>query len=260
MRSILDDIRFNDVSLYTVEGLKFVSSDPNRFQNRRVKNEPLANSNYSVTTSAFYSGRVVNLKFYIALSGRELLDASITKLRQLTNGVNKTLVMPIQNSSYIFYNVTLNNFALSNVSGGYAEINMEFISADPYYYSSIDTELLNVINLTSGNKSYPVTFEGTAELAPVIVYTLDSVTNGTNKTVTFSNPATSTSISITRTWTATNVLVVDCLNKTAKVNGSNVDFTGNLLTWESGSRHFNYTDDFTARQVDINVVYRKRYI
>ena len=29
--------------------------------------------------------------------------------------------------------------------------------------------------------------------------------------------------------------------------------------WESGSQYFNYNDTFTARQVDINLTYSKRY-
>lgn len=259
MRTLTDEILFDNFNLLSISNVHLSSTDPNRFPTRKVHNSPLANTDGSVTTSAFFEGRVVNISLYITELNRELLDDAISTLRRRTNGVNKTLKMPISSAYRNFYNVTLQNMAISNIKGSYAEINLEFLASDPFSYDVITTEVQNVLNLTSGDKSYPIYLEGTAPQLPVITYTLDSFTGSNGINVTFTNPATSTSITVSRSWTAADVLVVDCFNHTVEVNGDPVEFTGNFLEFTAGDQHFNYTDGFTERQVDINFTYRKRY-
>lgn len=258
--TIAEPIYFGGVNILSVPGWMTTGLDTFRYPKRDVSDFPLAHSNKSVTTSAFYKGKPVNVRGVIRLSGREALDDALSTLRKILEPINQTLQLPISGNQRRYLRTTVNNIAISNVNGGYAEVDIEFTTSDPYNYGIITTEVLNVINLTSGNKSYPVTFEGTANQAPVITYTLDSFTNGSNRTVTFSDPQ-GNSISVQRTWVANEVLVIDCANRTVQVDGTDVDFTGNFPEWLPGLPDFiNYTDDFTARQVDINVTYTKRYL
>lgn len=259
-RTTTEPIIFAGTDILSVEGLFITGTDTYRFPSRKVTTSDLANANKGVTTSAFYSTRPITIRGIISRYSREQLDGSIGELRRILNPLNQTLTLPLESSQRDFYNTTLSNMTLSNAAGGYIEFSAEMIASDPHSYDTITTESLNIINITSGDKSYPVYFEGTAEQLPVITYTVDSVVDGTNQTVTFSNPNSSVDIAITRTWEAAEVLIVDCFNRTVQVDGTDVDFDGNFPEWSTGNGFVNYTDSFTERQVDINVVYKKRYL
>lgn len=259
MISMDEPVYFNGVNLYSIAGLRVTGIDTFRYPNRNVQNSALAFADNSVTTSSYFNNKPINIRGVIAVSGRELLDTQVDSLRQAIDGQNKVLKVIVENSYRLFNKCTVKNIALSNQAGGYIEFDIEFVSAEPYSFNTTTTEVLNISNLTSGDKSYPVTFYGTATQVPIITYTLTSFTNGTNKTVTFIDPLNSRSLSVQRTWTAAEVLVIDNLNQTVKVNGTAVDFTGNFMSFATGANFINYTDDFSTRSVNINVVYTKRY-
>jgi len=256
---LTDSILFDGVNLLSVAGWRTTGTDTYRYPKRDVKVLNLASSNDTATTSAFYAGRSINVRGVIARSSRELLDASITELKRILEKYNKTLELPISGERRQFYKTTVTNIMITDVGGGFAKIDIELATTEPFNYEITSTTLLNVANLTSGNKSYPVTVDGSADQAPLITYTVDSFTTGTNRTVTFNNPITGLSLSIERTWTAAEVMIIDCKNKTITINGVAIDATGNFPVWAKGAGFINYIDNFTARQVDILVTYIKRY-
>lgn len=260
MESIYDPISFGGVNLKTVEGLTVTGSSTYRFASRKLQNYGIAYQNRSTTTSAFKSGKTINISCVIARSSRSGFDNSLDQLAYLTDPKNQTLLIPVRGSYYEYHEVTLSNMAVSNVKGGYGEIDLEFIAADPHSYDTITTEVLNMLNVTSGDKSYPVYFEGTANQQPVFTLTLDSVVGGTGGSITISNPTTGQSITIQRVWSASDVLVIDCESHSVTVNDDEVDSTGMFPEWGKGDGFINYTDTFTERQVDINGIYTKRYL
>lgn len=261
VRSITDEVIFGSNRLQSVNGLTVTAIDNNRMAKRAVANNSLAYTDNSVTTSAFYHEKIINVQCVIALSGRELLDASLGELRRIIQPINQTLIIPVETAWREYHRVTMQNYSLSNVAGGYAEVNIEFIAGDPFSYDRTPTTLLSVSGLTSGNKSYPVTVHGTADALPYsIAYTLNSATLTTNRTITIEDPSTGYGITVQRNWTAADALVINCQDKTVTVNGDDVEFTGNFMNLGVGDGHVNYTDDFTARNVNIVIGYYKRYL
>lgn len=259
MRSYLDDVTFGNKRLQSVEGLMVTRIDNNSFPQRNLNSFSLANADGGTTSSAFFGSRNITISAVIARQSRELLDQSISNLREIVDKVNQTLRLPVESTHRDYRNVTLSSMSLQDSSGGYTSITLGFVASDVFGYDTISTELLNVVNLTSGNKSYPVTVEGTASQLPIITLTLDSATTTSNRSVTFTNPATGVSISVQRDWTASEVLVIDCDSGSVKVDDVDVEFSGNFLEFASGDGNFAYSDNFTERQVDINVTYTKRY-
>lgn len=253
-------ILFNGVDILTVEGLQRTSISPHRFQNRNVTNTALANYDGSSTSSAWYSNRILNIGVIIAVSGRELMDASIAHLRKILQPLNMTVIIPIEDEVRELKEVTLSNFTVGNIKGGYCEIDIELTCADPFSYDLLTTELLNALNLTSGDRTYPIILEGTANLLPIITITIDNLTLAGSGTITLSNANTGQTISLSEEFTAGMVVVVDCLNKTVEIDNVPHDFDGNFLAFSSSDTYFRYRDDFTARQVDVNITYTKRYL
>ncbi len=253
-----DPVYFNGTSLQSITGLRITGTDTFRNPTRDLQNLSIASSDFTATTSGFFTEHKINVRTVIARSGRELLDESIGELKRILYPINKTLQLPIAGEQRKYLNVSVANIGFSDVAGGYAAVDIEFVTSDPCSYSLTSSEILNVVNLTSGDKSYPIIFSGTAKQKPIITYTVDSFTPSTSVAVTFSNPTDGTSIEVSRTWTTNDVLVIDNLAMTVKVNGTAVDFTGNFLEWDNGNGFINYADDFTTRQVDINVTNTKR--
>lgn len=261
MSQMLDDeVKFGAYNLLSVPGLRITGIDTHREANNEITSFDLAFADKSVTTSSFQHNKPLNVRAVIARRNRDELDASIGLLKKILRPKNQTLRVPVEGSPRDFYEVTKQNIAFEDTNGGYTAVDIEFRCDDPYSHDITSTTLLNVSNLTSGNKSYPVTIEGTAPQLPLITYTLDSFTIGSNRTVTFTEPESGMFISVQRTWVAAEVLTINCLTQEVQVDGEDVEFTGNFPEWEAGDGFINYTDDFTARQVDILVTYLKRYL
>ncbi len=260
MQMLDDALLFNGTNILSVAGSRVVGIDTLRYPKRNVTSSGLANADRSVTTSAFYEGKPVNIKLVIARNTRDDLDASVGELRRILEPINAVLQIPIEGVPRKYNECTVSNIAMRDTAGGYVSVDIEFFSADPFSYATSSTVLLSALNQTSGNRSYPVVFGGTAKQVPVITYTVDSLTTAENRTVSFINPVSGATISIQRTWAALEVLVINCFTRVVTVDGVNADFTGNFQEWAVGGGFVNYTDDFTARQVDIEISYTKRYL
>lgn len=256
--TIESPIYFDGIDINTIAGWTTTGTDTYSYPTRNLKTYAVEQSNKTVTTSGFYGGRGARVTGHIAVSGRELLDDAISELRRLLRPLNADLQLPVSSGQRVFYGATVGNVMYTEALGGFIEVDIRFILSDPFSYSLVTTEVLNVANLTSGIKSYPITFEGTAMQAPIFTYTVDSVTGGDYTNVTFANPV-GDSITISSAFAAADVLVIDCKESAVTLNGQPIDFTGKFPEWDKGGGFINYSDDFTARQVDINVVYQKRY-
>lgn len=258
MITTTDPIYFGGVSILTVPGWMTTGTDTFPYPSRDVRNSHIANSNLSVTTSAFFTGRKLGVRGVIARSRREELDSSISELRRILKSKNQTLQLPVFGEQRQFYQVTVSNIAFKDVRGGYAEIDIELTATDPYSYKLTSVQPLDLVNVTVPTKSTQITFNGTASQVPIITYAIDSLTGGTNKTVTIQNEATGVSISVQRTWSASDVMVINSYAKTLTVNGTDTEFTGNFPEWDSGLGGILYTDTFSTRQVDLRVAYTQR--
>lgn len=257
MGTFTSPIYFGGIDINSITGWITTGTDTFRYPSRQVNTFNLAQSDNSVTTSAYFAGRKINIRGMIRVSGRENLDDSISELRRILEPINQTLQLSVSGNERKFNDVTVSNVSISDVGGGMAKIEIELTASDPFNYALTTTQALNVSNLTTTPMGYSVTFGGTTSQLPIITCTIDSITAGTVAGMTFSDGT--NSISIDRTWAALDILVVDCQNQTVQVNGDDVNFTGNFLEFNQGITYLSYSDEFTARQVDINVIYTKRY-
>ena len=107
-------------------------------------------------------------------------------------------------------------------------------------------------NNTSSPRTQTITPTGSApDQYVVIQITLDSFTGASVNTISLKNDDTGQTISISRLWTAGEVLVVDGDSQDVTVDGVSVDFSGAFPVFPPESTPLIYEDDFTARQVDI---------
>lgn len=254
-----EPIIYNGTNILTeISGWFTTGTTTYRYPARTVNIYDLPDSDKSAYTSSYANGRDVNISGVIRTNSRGSLDEAISKLYAMFASNDVTLELPVGGEQRYFYEVSVKNIVVADVAGGYAAVNIELHADDPYSYATTTTELLNVVNVTSGSRTWPVTVEGIGEQAPTITYTLDSYTDSTGVEVSIGNPD-GEIITVRRTWAANDVLDVDCKNLTVKVNDEQVLYSGKIPTWRNGSRSVSVSDTFTERQFDLSVVYEKRY-
>lgn len=216
----------------------------------------LAHANGSKIPFVEYPSRIVRI------SGK-LIGTSITNLEALIDTFKGYLVAQDQNLDFDWngstrrFIATVNSTAISRPGGlTYANFSVEFICTNPFGQNTATTSALSAAGRTLGTYNDAHTFLGNAPYQlPIFTYTLTAVTGGTTKTVTIGNGGNGQAISITRTWTAGEVLVIDCVAKTVTINGLAVAFSGAFPEFPPGAQTLQYSDEFTTRTFTISAVY-----
>lgn len=247
-----------------VPGLIIISTNPYAYPNRQLNTSLMAAADKSATPSAYFKDKPLTVVAELGRNTRELFDAAIDTLYTALQGREKLLVLSV-GSGTRQWTATLAGISITDAQGGHATLAIQFEAADP-----IGTDV-NSINLFS--KRVTTANDNTAFVGgplggsapwqhPVITITLNSVTGGTGGTMTIGNPANGQQLSITRTWAAADVVVINPDSLTpVLVNGLPVAFSGAIPEWAAGAAgSMDYTDTFTTRDRSMSGLYYKRYL
>lgn len=232
---------------------------------KTLANQILALTNRTKTTQNYFTERKIPITCAIKQNTRVLLDQSLDVLWTLIDGVEGTLVL-VEGNQQRQYTATWSDFNLKRISGGFMEFDLIFTTSDVYGYDPTYTLLCDQSGFVNSPVNITMADIGGSALyqAPIITLYLSALTAGSG-TVTLGNPATGQTVSITRTWAAGDQVEIDSQNKTVKVNGILVDFTGAIPEWQpkilvgTGQSKVQYTDTFSTRTLRIRGIYYKRY-
>lgn len=262
MGKITYPVLFNGTDLNTVPGLTVLATNPYHPPRRDVNSSNVARTNKGKINSAFYVERLIMVRIEISRNSRALMEASLDSLNALLQPKEKALTLP-QSGTLRTYCVTFSDFeADEDTEGGmYLRGNLIFTCSDRYGYDLAATQLLAFTGFTSQSRSDALSFGGSAEWqCPVITITFTSVTTGTNKSVIIGNDNTGQALTITRTFASNDVLVIDTLNRTVKVNGTEVVFTGAIPEWNVGTGYWSYRDTLGGRTITAMLTVVRRYV
>lgn len=252
-------VTFNGILLSSVSNFTVLDTDPFRPPARSLVSNQLANFNASAVTSALYKERKVHVIGALQRDGKSGLEQGIRDLQALLQGRNKLLVFN-QAGTQTEYTATMSNLAVTERAGGYGEIDIEFICSDPYGYNVTSTTVATVTAHTTNTKIMPYTWSGNVAQLPVITITINSVSlPSSTGTITINNSNAGQTMSIDAIFAAAGSLVINCKTKSVTYNSAAVDFTGPIPEW-TGSEEIKYSDNFTARNIDISVTYQQRNI
>lgn len=252
---------FNGNDITAIPGLSILATDPYKPAKRKLTLDDLARTNKASLSSAFYDKKDVTLRIAITRTTRALVEQSYEALLAIVQSPEKSLVVP-QSGGLRRYTATYADTVFITSGGSYLEFNLVFTTSDHFGYDTNDSLLLQVSSYTSATKTDLLSFGGNAQWqVPVITYTLLAVNGGASKTVSFGNDNTGQTVSVTRTWTVGDVLEIDALNQTIKVNGTEVAFSGGIPEFNVGNGYLTYADNFTtSRTVSYNVNYKRRFV
>lgn len=116
-------------------------------------------------------------------------------------------------------------------------------------------------NFTSATFTETPTVGGNAPFQlPIITITIDALT-GAGDYVQISNDNNNQELLIYgQGLQAGDVIVINCVERTVTLNGTEIDYDGTFLELEPGANSITYTDGFTTRTVDVEATYVKRWL
>jgi hypothetical protein len=242
-------------------GVHTTSTDIYSAPRLTTQDEKLAQADGSVIVKATLEPKVFSCDGYMIEADISALDTLLDEFKQALNKQNQNFDIDYAGSTRR-YVATPRNIMISRDKGlNSAGWSVEFFCANPVGAEISTSALLAATVNTSSSLVSTITVNGSYVAEPLITVTLTAVTGGTtNKTITISNDTTLRGISITRDWSATDVLEIDCLNKTLYVNDTVVAYSGQFPKWTPGNGAISYLDDFTTRTVSIEATYTKRYL
>ncbi len=248
-----------------VPGLSVIATNPYRPPVREITENKIANSDISVTSAANYKDKKLNVAVEIGRNTRELLDDSIDLLLACLQEREAALVLSA-GSTTRQWTATFSNMSFSDAQGGHVTIDIEFLAANGIGTDISSTSLFsNSLSGASNNTAFvggPL--GGSVKWQqPVITITLSALSGGTGASVVVGNPSNGQQVTITRNWTAGDVIVIDSRSglKKVTVNGTEVAFTGSIPEWQRGlAGSMDYSDTLTTRTRAMSGLYYKRYL
>lgn len=254
-------VLFNSIDLTTLPGFEIHSIDHHKRPVRTSNWQKLARADGKKLVNSEYAERVITIGGVLNGTSRANYEANRDNLLLYLEPQEATLRIP-QSSGNRDYTCTVDDVDYADQpTGGFAPITIKFVASNPPFGK--DTSNTTAINtsFTGASKTGSfVAIGGSKPALPVITITLTAGTGLTSKYIQITNPASGKLIKITRTWVAGDVLVIDCENKTVKVNGAAVDYTGVFPSWEATDTSIQYDDTLTTRTVTMNMVYKRRWL
>lgn len=255
-------LSFNGTDLSQLTGVMIDHINKDTWPSRVVQQAKLARFDGRSFVDATFDYREIIVTGRIIAADQPTFESNRSSFMQYLTPQNATLDLNIGTSIVRFY-ATVTELMFSDTGGGYGAFTIKFGCSNPI---GIDSNLLFGLvatTITAATSTQNLsTIGGNYFTNAVVNVYINAVSGGSSKTVTITNPSTSKAIEITRTWAAGERLVIDGRDKTVKVNGTLVPYSGDFPTWEPGlGGTIKYTDTFTtSRNISLSMQYNKRYL
>lgn len=217
---------------------------------------PLAHANLSSIPLVNYPGKTITITGQLVASSFTAMDSLEDTFKAYFSGQDKNLDIGFAGSTRR-YTATAQAVNVERPGGLlYANFSVQFRCTQPFGQDVSATTALTATARTLSGYSDAFVFTGTAPGIPTIAtFTYTALTGGAAASVIFGNSSTGQAITVTRTWIAGDVLVVNSLTGKVTVNGIAIDFSGAFPKFAPGSTNMTYNDTLTTRTFNVAVTY-----
>ena len=260
-----DNVFYNSTQLNTITNFLVKAVDVHEIPKRALEAYKLARVNGEALVSGYYDYREIIIHCAIVAPNKSSFEVVRDTLMATFNPLNGVLQLPIaganrQYTCSLSDNTNWPDFGSGYASmGGFANFEIHLNAYDPFGYDATTTAL-TLGTITSASTTYNATFGGTFDARPIFTLTVNSITATGTQSLTVANLSTGLTVTITRAWTAADVVVVDMSKRSVTVNGIKVPWSGSIPLWAVGAGSIQFTDTFTARSIAATGLYTKRYI
>jgi hypothetical protein len=223
--------------------------------NKNAQMYAIGHANRSVIPYVGYTSKDITLMGTIVAADIATLDGLLDTFRGYFTGKDKNLDIGYS-SGIRRYIATATVVNISRPHGlSYAKFNITMACTQPFGVNVSSTALLSITGRTSGIYSDAVTFLGSAPYQlPIRTIAYTALSGGTGATVYFGNNANGQQVSVTRNWISGDTFATDVINKLVLINGASVDFVGAFPEFPPGPQSMSYSDNFTTRTFNDNVI------
>lgn len=256
------NISFNS---YPLQTSNIITQDPILYDQtpaRMLSSTPLIRTEASKLTFAAFQKKTITVNGRLLGTSVADIDSRLDTLKINLAAVEANLDID-NNGATRRYVATLLDSTFTRISPVATAFTLDFLCSLAFGADTSSTTIVSSTAVTTTPKT--VTTSSIGGTSPnqwvVMTYTLTTFTGSTINTVTFKNNTTTQQIAVSRAWTAADVVVVDCFNKTVTVNGTAVDYQGVFPYFSPASAGtLIITDDFSARSATIVASNLNRYL
>lgn len=248
---------FNGFDINTIDNVTIYNYTSIDLPNRALNISKVARADKSLLTSAEYTGKEIAVFGRISTTDKDDGEQTLDTLKGYLQQPNKGLKLS-QSGTYIEWLSTLKDMKTERF-GLWLKFVLIFEATNPIGEDEDVETLLNSTGQTTNTSTHSIEVGGSYKATPVITYTLTAVTGGTSQSVSIGNAEIGQSLTVTRDWTAGDIMTIDCENYEVDVNGVMVDFSGLFPYFYPGTRLISYSDTFSTRTRSIVATYNKKY-
>lgn len=268
------DVSFNGVSLQSITGGQITTHDFERMPEIRSSQNSISSAHRSITAGRFFIAKRATVNIAVAGEFHEL-QAILGRVRQLIQYKNKEIVLTrgvpvLDGGDYDLDTTTKVTFREANMVD--ADLNpndakgkvitIEFLIDDPVGIGGTPQTLLNATGVTTASTSLDLSaleLQGTfQEQYPIYEITINSLTNGSNPSISIVNGL--SQIVISQEFSSGDVIKVDTDAMKVTLNDEIIDFDGGFPFIADTESTIYISDTFTARNVNRKVTMNPRYI
>lgn len=255
------NVQYNGTSIQTANVI-VNNIDHDSIPTKNSTKFALARAHRSIITGSWYQEKIITILGQITgtsiVDAENRADAFKTAMNPYGNTANIDIDYAGSTRRYIATTATC---ALTRSNALFAVgFSLTFTCLMPWGQDTAATTLVNAVAVTTSPFTQAITVGGNGpEQSLLMSYTLTSFTGSATNTVYFTNSITTQQISLARTWTAGDVVLIDPANLSAKVNGVEVDYDGVFPLVIPGSGNLIVTDGFTARAGVLTVTQVRRW-
>lgn len=225
----------------------------------KIQADNLAESDGALIVKQQYMSKTFSVEGYLRAATVPALEALIDRFKVAMSQKNQGFDLDYA-GGIRRYLASYQNMIITKRSNTTAAFSVELLSPDGMGWDVESTALIEPTGITSSNVTLPIEVGGSYMAEPIIQVTLNTVTSGTNRTVSISNASTLRGMAVTRDWGFGDTLEINSLNKTVYVNGVATEFTGQFPTFAPGSGALQYVDDLSGRDATIQASYTRRWL
>jgi hypothetical protein len=255
----MQTIIFNGLNLN--DGINYiVEKNPHEtVAKQEVNVQKIARTNDSVLLRKGYGIRSFSVDVVIIDSSEVLLDARLDTFKYKMEASGKNLDIDYASGTRRY--VCTGNVDGEIVrKGKWATAKVRF---DCYTAFGEDSVATTQSFLAKTVTPYADTFVvgGSAKAQPDITITIHTFTGAGTKQIKLTNSDTGDYIQLDRSdWAANDVIAINSKLMIVTKNGVQIQYLGMMPEWEVGTINWQYSDTFSARNVDVAFSYKKKYL
>lgn len=253
MNITYNGLNINDQTNYWTEDLQHELPPKSE-----VNLQKLARTNESVILRKGYGIRTIKIIIIVEDSSLEAMDARMDTLKQAIESKDKNLDIDYSSGTRRYICSGFIENVDRNPRWARVTIRLEC-------YKAFGEDTSNTTESFTGKTTSPYTDDiaigGTAAAKPDITITINSLTFTGSKYIQIKNTDTGDYIRVTKDdWAASDVIAIYSGESIVTVNGNVTQYLGIMPIWNPGTNNWEYTDEFSARNVDIDFAYKKKWL